>query len=55
MDYFCNNSVFLNLENTDYLDFQWINKKLWEKIKNILICVLKTDKSLTGLEWHEGK
>ncbi len=55
MDYFYNNSVFLKLENTDYLDSQWINKKLWEKIKNILICVLKTDKSLIGLEWHEGK
>ncbi len=55
MDYFYNNSVFLKLENTDYLDFQWINKKLWEKIKNILICVLKTDKSRIGLEWNDGK
>ncbi len=55
MAYFYNNSVFLKLEHTDYLDFQWINKKLWEKIKNILICVLKTDKSLISLEWHEGK
>ncbi len=26
MDYFYNNSVFLKLENTDYLDSQWINK-----------------------------
>ncbi len=30
MDYFYNNSVFLKLENTDYLDSQRINQKLWE-------------------------
>ncbi len=41
MDFFYNNSVFLKLENIDYLDFQWINKKLWEKILNIFICVPK--------------
>ncbi len=35
MDYFYKNSVFIKLENTDYLDSQWINKKICEKIKKI--------------------
>ncbi len=45
----------MKLENIDYLDSKRINKKLWENIKNILICFLKTEKSLIGLEGHEGK
>ncbi len=32
MYYFYNNPVFMKLENTDYLDSQWINKKLREKM-----------------------
>ncbi len=55
MYYFYNNSVFMKLKNADYLDSPWITKQLREKITNIFICVLKTDKSLIGLEWHEGK
>ncbi len=36
MYYFYNNSVFMKLENTDYLDSQWINKNV--KILNINLC-----------------
>ena len=43
--YFYNNSIFMKLENTDYLNYKWINK-YYEKTKNILIYVVKTDKSL---------
>ncbi len=55
MDYFNKNSVFIKLENTDFLDSQWINKKICKKIKNILICDLKTDKKSyrLGMTWGQ--
>ncbi len=49
MYYFYNNSVFMKLENTDYLDSQWINKNL----KNINLCSKDRQKSYRF--GHEGK
>ncbi len=47
--------TFLDLLNFDYLDFQWRDRNLPGFIKNILICVLNMNQSLTSLEWHEGE
>ncbi len=51
MYYFYNNSVFMKLENTDYLDSQWINKNV--KILNINLCSKDRQKSYRF--GHEGK
>ncbi len=43
------------------LDHVWILtvygriRELSERIKNILICVLKMNEGLKSLEWHEGE
>lgn len=43
---------FLKHENVDFLHFQYMDKKIIEIIKNILIFVLYMK---IGLEMHEGK
>ncbi len=55
MDYF--NDVlttFLGLDRGSILTVYGRIRELLEFIKNILICVLKMNEGLTGLERHEG-
>ncbi len=55
MDYFNNVLTnFLGLNEVVAL-LLWRVRKLSDFIKNILICVLKMNKGLTGLEWHKGE
>ncbi len=56
MDYF--NDVlatFLGLDRGSILAVFRRIRELLEFIKNILICVLKMNEGLTGLERHEGE
>ncbi len=56
MDYF--NDVlttFLDLDRVRILAVYLRVRELSEFIKNILICVLKINEGLTGLERHEGE
>ncbi len=46
--------TLLDLLCFGYLDSQW-DRNLSGLIKNILICVLKVNQSLKGLNWHEGE
>ncbi len=56
MDYFTDLLVtFLDVDRVNYIDVYGRVRELSECIKNILICVLKTNKAFTGLEQHEGK
>ncbi len=49
-------TTFLGLERVSCIAVcLWRVKKLSDFIKNILICVLKINESLTGLERHEGE
>ncbi len=56
MDYF--NDVlttFLDLDRVRILAVYGRVRELSELIQNILICVLKMNKGLTGFERHEGE
>ncbi len=45
----------MKLENTDYLDFQWIKNKLWEDLKYINLCSKDRQKSYRfGMTWGQG-
>ncbi len=56
MDYFTNLlTTFLDLDRVNYVAVYGRVKELSECIKNILICVPKMNKGLTGLERHEGE
>jgi len=56
MDYFYGVfTAFLGLESGSCVDCQWSDRKLSDFIKNIFICVLKINESLTGLGRHEGR
>ncbi len=56
MDYFNDLlATFLDLDRVNYIAVYGSVKELSECIKNILICVLKMNGGLTGLERHEGK
>ncbi len=45
----------MDLLSLGYLDYQWRNRNFTYFIRNILICVLKMNKSLIYLEQHEGE
>jgi len=53
MDYF--NDVFTTFLGLESGRCQWRDRKLSDFIKKIFIGVLKMNKSLTGLEWHDGE
>ncbi len=56
MDYFNDvHATFLSLDRVRILAVYGRVRELSECIKNILICVLKMNKGLTGLERHEGE
>ncbi len=56
MDYFIDLlATFLSLDRGSILAVYGRVRELSECIKNILICVPKMNKSLTGLERHEGE
>ncbi len=56
MDYFNNVlATFLSLDRGSILAVCGRVRELSEFIKNILICVLKMNEGLTGLERHEGE
>ncbi len=56
MDYFNNVlATFLSLDRVRILAVYGRDKELSECITNILICVLKMNKGLTGFERHEGE
>jgi len=48
-------STFLDLESGDYIAIYGRVIYLSDFIKNILICVLKMNEGLTGVERHEGE
>ncbi len=52
MDYFNDvHTTFLGLERGRFVRV----RKLSDFIKNILICILKMNEGLTGLEQHKGE
>ncbi len=53
MDYF--NDVLATFLSLDGVMSLWRVRELSDFIKNILICVLKMNEGLTGLERHEGE
>ncbi len=56
MDYF--NDLFATFLDLDRVRILVVYGRVWELsefIKNILICVLKMNEGLTGLERHEGE
>ncbi len=53
MDYF--NTVFTTFLSLEHGSSLAVYAKLLVFIKNILICVLKMNKGLTGFERHEGE
>ncbi len=56
MDYFTDLlATFLDVDRVYYIAVYGRVRELSECIKNILICVLKMNKGLTGLERHEGE
>ncbi len=56
MDYFNDLfAMFLSLDRVRILAVYGKVRELSECIKNILICVLKMNEGLTGLERHEGE
>ncbi len=56
MDYFTNVfATFLDLDHGSNLAVYGRVRDLADFIKNILICVLKMNGGLTGLERHEGE
>ncbi len=56
MDYFNDLfAMFLSLDRVRILAVYGKIRELSECIKNILICVLKMNEGLTGLERHEGE
>ncbi len=56
MDYFTNVlATFLDLDRINYIAVYGGVRELTGCIKNILICVLKLNKGLTGLERYEGE
>ncbi len=56
MDYFNNVlATFLSLDRVRILAVYVRVRELLEFIQNILICVLKMNEGLTGLERHEGE
>ncbi len=56
MDHFTNLlATFLDLGTYQLCCCLWSARKLSDFIKNILICVQKTNKGLTGLERHKGE
>ncbi len=48
-------AMFLDLDHVRTLAVSGRVRELSDSIKNILICVLKTNEGLTGLELHEGE
>ncbi len=48
-------ATFLDLDRGSMLAVYGRVRELSEFIKNILICVLKMNEGLTGLERHEGE
>jgi len=46
---------FLKCQSGSCVDCQWRDRKLSYFIKKILICVLKMNESLKGLDQHEGE
>ncbi len=56
MDYFTDLlAMFLDLDRVSTLAVYGRFLELLDFIKNILICVLKMNRGLTGLEQHEGE
>ncbi len=56
MDYFTDVlATFLDLDRGNYIAVYGRVRELSEFIENILICVLKMNGGLTGLERHEGE
>ncbi len=56
MDYFNDVlAMFLSLDHVRILAVYGRVRDLSEFIRNILICVLKKNKGLTGFERHEGE
>ncbi len=56
MDYFTDVlAMFLDLDQIRILSVYGRVRELSDSIKNILICVLKMNEGLTGLERHEGE
>ncbi len=56
MDYFTDLfATFLNVDHVNYIAVYGRIRELSECIKNILICVLKMNGGLLGLERHEGE
>ncbi len=56
MDYFTDLlATFQDLDRVNYIAVYGRIRQLSEFIKNILICVLKMNKGLMGLERHEGE
>ncbi len=53
MDYFT--TTFLDVDRVNYTAVYGRVRELSECIKNILICVPKTNEAFTGLERHGGK
>ncbi len=55
MDYFNDVlTVFLGLDRGSALAVYEGSESSRDFITNILICALKMNEALTGLEWHEG-
>ncbi len=56
MDYFTDLlAMFLDIDHVNSIAVYGRVRELSECIKNILICVLKMNEGLTGLERHEGE
>ncbi len=56
MDYFTDLlATFLDLDRVNYIAAYERVRELTGCIKNILICVPKTNKAFMGLERHEGE
>ncbi len=56
MDYFVDHlGTFLDLDRVRTLAVYGRVRELLDSIKNILICVLKMNGGLTGLEQHQGE
>ncbi len=56
MDYFTDLlAKFLDVDRGNYIAVYGRVRELSECIKNILICVPKMNRGLTGLERHEGE
>ncbi len=56
MDYFTDLlAMSLDIDHVNYIAVYGRVRELSECIKNILICVAKTNKASTGLEQHGGK